>query len=520
MNEELAALERSLLPGVAGSIRKRRDLLAWGQHYLPHYITQEPSGLHHWLCEKFDHMNQEKNRGQRVNCLGSRETAKSTWATLVLPLHNICEELDDFIFMGGETYDQIEPHLRAIKTELEDNDALRRDYPRACGVGRLWRDGEIITRNGVRVLAGGARKHIRGQRHGASRPSLVITDDLDGDDSVFSPTVRERIRVWYNGTVLKIGSARTNFVNVANAMHREAIGMQLLERNTWHRKKFPSILQWPANMGLWAKWEAVLLRIADDENESVEKARDFHLKHKKEMDKGAVLLWPERENLYDLMTLRAMDGHNAFEREKQCNPINSEDCEWPEGYFDEHIWCDRFPDKCLVKAIGVDPSKGKDAKRGDYSAIVGIALGTDRVLYVEANLARRDTDTICFDLVEFAKRLRPDGVGLEINQFQELMGPDIHEAAAKCDYDINLIPLQNVAPKPVRIRRLGSYLSQKKIRFVKSSPGTRLCVEQMKDFPIGDHDDGPDGLEMALRTAIGLHNGKGHTLHNELEVAT
>jgi hypothetical protein len=28
-----------------------------------------------------------------------------------------------------------------------------------------------------------------------------------------------------------------------------------------------------------------------------------------------------------------------------------------------------------------------------------------------------------------------------------------------------------------------------------------LLVEQMRDFPLGDHDDGSDALEMALRPA-------------------
>jgi hypothetical protein len=31
--------------------------------------------------------------------------------------------------------------------------------------------------------------------------------------------------------------------------------------------------------------------------------------------------------------------------------------------------------------------------------------------------------------------------------------------------------------------------------------GGRLLVEQLRDFPCGDHDDGPDALEMAVRLA-------------------
>jgi hypothetical protein len=44
-------------------------------------------------------------------------------------------------------------------------------------------------------------------------------------------------------------------------------------------------------------------------------------------------------------------------------------------------------------------------------------------------------------------------------------------------------------------------LSQRRIRFKGGSPGARRLVEQLRDFPNGDHDDGPDALEMAIRLA-------------------
>ena len=54
--------------------------------------------------------------------------------------------------------------------------------------------------------------------------------------------------------------------------------------------------------------------------------------------------------------------------------------------------------------------------------------------------------------------------------------------------------------KQSRIRTLGALFSAKRIRF-RITPDTRLLVEQLKQFPLGDHDDGPDALEMAVRLA-------------------
>jgi hypothetical protein len=44
-------------------------------------------------------------------------------------------------------------------------------------------------------------------------------------------------------------------------------------------------------------------------------------------------------------------------------------------------------------------------------------------------------------------------------------------------------------------------LASRRLRFKADSPSTRLLVEQLMQFPIADHDDGPDALEMAFRLA-------------------
>ena len=51
-------------------------------------------------------------------------------------------------------------------------------------------------------------------------------------------------------------------------------------------------------------------------------ARHFYERHKEQMDAGASVLWPQVEDLYTLMCLRAESGRPAFEREKQNSPLN------------------------------------------------------------------------------------------------------------------------------------------------------------------------------------------------------
>jgi predicted phage terminase large subunit-like protein len=221
----------------------------------------------------------------------------------------------------------------------------------------------------------------------------------------------------------------------------------------------------------------------------------------------AEVLWPERESLYDLMVLRATIGATAFESEKQNNPVDPSLCEWPEDYFTwPGFWFDQWPETLEIKTLALDPSKGKDARHGDYRAFVKLGRDLNRVMYVEADLRRTAMEAIVDEAVEFASTFGPAGFAIEINQFQELFVADIRRVAQREGVAVPVYGVNNQTNKLVRIRRLGPYLSQRQVRFKSRSPGTALLVQQLRDFPNGDHDDGPDALEMGLRLMIELFN--------------
>jgi predicted phage terminase large subunit-like protein len=222
------------------------------------------------------------------------------------------------------------------------------------------------------------------------------------------------------------------------------------------------------------------------------------------------VLWPEQESLYDLMKLRATIGPAAFESEKQSNPVNPDQCEWDGSYFDyPGFWFEQWPEQLTIKTLALDPSKGKDARTGDYSAFVRLGRDKSEYLYVEADLKRRPTPQIVADGVEHVRLFRPAGFAIEVNQFQELLAPDFVRTGKEEKVDLPIYTVDNQTNKEVRIRRIGPYLAQKRLRFKRRSTGTLLLIQQLRDFPIGDHDDGPDSLEIGLRLMIDLWNGRG-----------
>jgi predicted phage terminase large subunit-like protein len=507
----LAEQEEFVLAALAHNLRRllrspqevdnrARSLLDWAKHYLSPHFQLPPSAMHRWLGEQIE--QSRSTRGQKINVIGPRGAAKSTVASLACPLRMAVEGTEPYIWIVSDTKDQAVSHLENIRAELLDNELLAADYPDATGKGTVWRAAAIGLRNGVTIEAFGTGQRIRGRRRREHRPTLIICDDLQNDGHMESALQREHSRNWFHGTLIKAGTATTNIFHLATALHHDALGLELHRTPGWESRIFRAIERWPDDMLAWQRWEE--LYTALDNPACRQMARDFYESHAATMQAGAVLLWPEQEDLYTLMRMRVESGRTAFEREKQGSPINPEACEWPEDYFHAGIWFDDWPERLSLKVIALDPSKGNDARRGDYSAFVILGVGTDGVFYVDADLARRATPQIVADGVEWCRLFRPDALAIETNQFQDLLGREFAaEFGRQGIVGVQPWSIDNRVNKLVRIRRLGPFLSQRQLRF-RNSPATRMLVEQLQQFPIGDHDDGPDALEMAIRMACEL----------------
>jgi predicted phage terminase large subunit-like protein len=488
------------LPG-----EKPKTTLEWGRHYLREHFVHPPSAMHCWLGRQLDALGSD--RGSKINLIGPRGSAKSTVATLCYVLRAAVEGWEPYIWIVSDTSDQAKIHLDNLRNELSDNDLIARDYETAKSRGRHWRSAALQLSNWVTIESFGTGQGLRGRRRRAARPTLIVCDDLQNDSHIASAGQRDVTRRWFQGTLLNAGTPRTNVVNVATALHREALALQLARTAGWTSRTFAAIDTWPMNMELWKEWESIYCNV--DNPDAPFAAREFYESRRAEMDAGAVVLWPQVENLYTLMRMRVEIGYTAFDREKQGLPVNPEMCEWPESYFGEHIWFDAWPKKFDVRAIALDPSKGRDAGLGDFSAYALLGIDPRGVVYVEADMARRATPLMVADGIAHCLRFRPHAFGIEANQYQELLCDEFAAELARQKVT-HIVPsaIHNYASKPVRIRRLGPLLSQQRLRFLRASPSTRLLVDQLRDFPVGAHDDGPDALEMALRLAEEAQHGR------------
>ena len=193
------------------------------------------------------------------------------------------------------------------------------------------------------------------------------------------------------------------------------------------------------------------------------------------------------------------------------------DTEWDRTLF-MGVYCDldSYPThtsrKCF-NSFAIDASKGKQIRKGDYSAISCVTTTSD-LKYVDCDMKRRAPSEIVEDLFLFCDqehhRIRSgDLIGIEALQFQSLFIDIIMRFAVdNPDYALSrylkagniIIPVEDTLNKMMRIRRLDPFIKQRQFRFLQN-PGTTLLVNQLKNFDgiaaKGKHDDGPDSLEMA-----------------------
>ncbi len=432
------------------------DLLAWSCEILPEHFRLPPSGMHRWLSDELEAARE--CRGKKLNVVGPRGSAKLTCATLAFVLREAVSGREPYIWIVSDTKHQAAAHLENVKTELRDNDRLAAEYPLASGVGPVCAHSAVVLRNGVMIEAFGTGQRIRGRRRRQHRPTLIVCDDLQNDNHIQSVMARDHSRAWFHGLLMKAGTKRTNVVNLGTALHRECLAMELHRTPGWTSRLFRAIERWPDDMPAWHEWEQMYCDV--DRPDARSEARAFYMRNQPRMDAGAMLLWPEEEDLYMLMCMRAESGRTAFDREKQSTPVHPDLCEWPEEYFGDEIWFQRWPSDLRLRTLALDPSKGADSRRGDYSAFVMLGIGGDGALYLEANMARRPTPQIVTDGVELCRRFRPHALGIETNQFQELLGADFSaELVRQGLVGITPCSIENRNNKAVRIRRLGPLLA-------------------------------------------------------------
>ncbi len=352
---------------------------------------------------------------------------------------------------------------------------------------------------------------------GLPTDGAIIDDPFGKREDADSPTIRQKVWDWYANDLYSRLSANAWIVLTHTRWHRDDLAGRLLRKMADRAADQWEVLCLPA----------VSCRVGQDRVASAGPQSELeNVKHggpalasslvppyacAADQRAPGTALWPEFKSAADLEIIRQQDAR-AFAALYQQDPSEATLAEWPPELFGEWIWTppERWPREFTYRVICLDASKGSRDKPGDYSAIVFVGIGADRLLYVDAMIDRIPLDQVVRKLIVFCDQYKPDHVGIESEQFQELL---VHEfqrqlGAPACGSRPGRLPVWKMKTggmsKIARIRRLTHYVVNRELRFKAGSPGCRLLLDQLMDFPLAEHDDGPDALEMCVRLPVEL----------------
>ncbi|ACV64895.1 phage uncharacterized protein [Desulfofarcimen acetoxidans DSM 771] len=494
------------------------DLEYFGRAYLHHYFTRETPEFHRELDRiwqqgvlkgilQLTEKTVAKIRrlpGCRRAVAAPRGHAKSTNLTFKDTLHAIVYEYKPYILILSDSSDQAQGFLSDIRGELEENLAIREDFGDLQGK-KAWREDVLMTSTDVKIEAIGSGKKIRGRRHKNWRPGLIVLDDIENDDNVRTPEQRKKLENWFFKAVSKAGDDYTDIVYIGTILHYDSLLSKVLKNPAYKSVKYRAIISWSERKDLWEKWEDIYIDL-DNENREQD-ARAFFEATKDEMLKGTRVLWEDKLSYYALMVMRVSEGEASFNSEEQNEPINPEDClfneEWFEYYNEAAI---DFREKRFRFFGFVDPSlggKGKK-KKSDFSTIITLVKdGQTGYMYVlDADIERRHPDRIIEDIMEKERWLKLTfgrgyfQFGCETNQFQWFLKEELARRSAEAGI---YLPIEEVNQTSDKYGRIQTLQPDIKNRYIKFNIRHKRLLEQLRQFPMAAHDDGPDALE-ACRT--------------------
>lgn len=232
--------------------------------------------------------------------------------------------------------------LASIKMQLETNDHLLADFPEICwpirkleGINqrKLLFQGEPIKMKftadrislpnlpksagaGATICVAGLTGRIRGRKvtlHDGRevRPSLVILDDPQDDESASSPSqtaARERV---IKGSVLGLAGPGKKIAAVCpcTVIAPDDLADRLLDRQRnpeWSGIRTSLVRKWPDGEraeSLWAEYRAIQEKSFRDEA-GPEAENAFYETHRAEMDAGSEVAWPERFSSTEISALQ------------------------------------------------------------------------------------------------------------------------------------------------------------------------------------------------------------------------
>lgn len=515
LRRDIEAKERNIDPSPSAIAARRKRVLAgdfgfFVYTYFPHHMWlddgQEPSEFQQYFMDWFPNALNIQN-GWKHWFVAPRGEGKSTLAVKIAPLYVAALALlqdpeiraetglakppifTDFVILFGAETKLPTKTLEVVKTELLNNNNLALDFPELCQPSALWKVGEFATAQGVRFESRGADQSVRGVFHGASRPKLLLSDDIITDAEAKSATTREARWRFLEAAVQYLGppDGSVKFIGVNTVLNNDdpISRAELAAGHIVHR--FKAIAQMPERMDLWEQCRELMLH----QDKAAEKAAakkgeamstpqkpsfKFWLKNKKQMSKGAKTSWKSVRSLYDLMAMWAANKRE-FNREMQGIAKSDEEA----IFYQFEFWVNRLDSWIAYGAC--DPSMGKTEKADPSALLVGFYSRELQKLHVEFESRKvRGTSRLLNDLIRAQREFNCQVWGFENNNAFDYMRSDYIRRGLEQGVALPLRGITATISQEERIGALEPFITNQPAQIALHS-SCRLLTDELENWP-------------------------------------
>lgn len=489
--------------------------------FLKHYLKYPHNSFH---CESFDLL---ESSVQKLAIAAARGLAKSSVYTLAGVLHDILYQKEKYILILSNTTPQALIHSKNIIYELTDNDRIINVFGDVLP-GRKTSCEDFVTKTGIKVSARGAGSSIRGIRHGAHRPSKVILDDVEDDETVANTVTREKFEEWFLNVVTFVGDSKTKYYIDGTILHEESLLSRLQKNPSYLAKTYPMILSWDTAPDLWGKWRAIYNN--KDSETHLKDAEDFFCSNKDKMLAGTRVAWPERDSYLDLQKKIVEIGMPSFMQEYQMDAVDLSKVLFSDfhyftlGYHENQHGIFTHNGKFLALSgfdayVAIDPTSGsKNQASGDDTSIIvayveSAAKPEDRRVFVYKDWTRNAKPTEWLaKLLHIAEENNCIRIIIEENLYRNFLVETIQDARKKMPFNghspSKLQLVLNNTNKEKRIMQIEPKINNGKIQFIKEGLSQQFWGQLRHYRPDGKcKDDVPDCIEMLWSAARKFTSG-------------
>lgn len=408
----------------------------------------------------------------RVGFIAPRGHSKSTLTSVLFPLWKTLFNpagRDLLIIIISEAQSQSISFLNIIKHNLASNPRVLHYFGNLTG-GK-WSEDELVTSNGVRIIAKGTGQKVRGAisgRDSITRPNIIILDDFESETNSLTPEAIDKNKRWITRAVEPSIADDGRIIAIGTIINERAYLSTIRKDEAWSVRFYQAIM-------------------------------------------NGRPLWPERFSMDRLNKIKASceaRGEGAsFWQEYMNTPIDMDTQCFREDYFQEFDYEFRLVDGIQPtlfngeEEIPIHVTVGTDlaistSHIADFTVILALGQAEDGRKFILGyeRFKEQDTVNIIDKMFDVCFRYGASQINIETVQFQQVIANNFRkEMIAKGRY-IGIVETKPRTSKDARIKAMQPMYYRRK---VYHRPGMRDLEQELLSYPNGAHDDILDALHMA-----------------------